>query len=47
MNNKYSKEDGVVLFNEECGICNFEINHYKKRSKLKFQADDIDLRPVH
>ena len=51
MNNKYSKGDGVVLFNEECGICNFEINHYKKRSKLKFQdcsqLGDKYLKQLH
>ena len=51
MNNKYSKDDGVVLFNEECGICNFEINHYKKRSNLKFQdcsqLGDKYLKQLH
>ena len=26
-----------VLFNEKCSICNFEIKHYKKRSKLHFE----------
>ena len=25
-----------VLFNKKCSICNFEISHYKKRSKLNF-----------
>ena len=29
--------DGKVLFNEECGICNFEIKHYKKRSQLQYE----------
>ena len=51
MNNEYLKDDGVVLFNEECGICNFEINHYKKRSKLKFQdcsqLGDKYLKQLH
>ena len=51
MNNEYSKDDGVVLFNEDCGICNFEINHYKKRSKLKFQdcsqLGDKYLKQLH
>ena len=28
---------GKVLFNEECSICNFEIKHYKKRSKLEYE----------
>ena len=28
--------DGKILFNEKCSICNFEIKHYKKRSKLIF-----------
>jgi len=44
-------KEGVVLFNEQCGICNFEINHYKKRSKLKFQdcsqLGDKYLRQLH
>ena len=25
-----------ILFNEKCSICNFEVKHYKKRSKLNF-----------
>ena len=29
-------DSGKVLFNEKCSICNFEIKHYKKRSKLDF-----------
>ena len=29
--------DGKVLFNEECSICNFEIKHYKKHSKLEYE----------
>ena len=32
-----STKEGKVLFNEKCSICNFEINHYKKRSELNFQ----------
>ena len=51
MNKKYINNDGVVLFNEECGICNFEINHYKKKSKLRFkncsQLGDKYLKQLH
>ena len=51
MNKKYLNNDGVVLFNEECGICNFEINHYKKRSKLRFEncsnLEDKYLKQLH
>lgn len=51
IDNEFSKDDGLVLFNEECGICNFEINHYKKRSKLKFQdcsqLGDKYLKQLH
>ena len=40
-----------VLFNEKCMICNFEINHYKNRSKLKFQdcssMNDKYLKKLH
>ena len=32
-----NESDGKVLFNEECSICNFEIKHYKKRSKLEYE----------
>ena len=31
------KQQGKVLFNEECSICNFEIKHYKKRSDLTYE----------
>ena len=48
---KDSFKEGVVLFNEQCGICNFEIKHYKKRSKLKFQdcsqLGDKYLKQLH
>jgi len=48
---KVSLKEGVVLFNEQCGICNFEIKHYKKRSKLKFQdcsqLGDKYLKQLH
>tara|TARA_B110000444_G_C18621284_1_gene492286 strand:- start:118 stop:468 length:351 start_codon:yes stop_codon:yes gene_type:complete len=52
MNNTIVKDaDGTVLFNEECGICNSEINYYKKRSKLKFQncsnLGDKYLKQLH
>ena len=40
-----------VLFNEKCSICNFEIQHYKKRSQLNFQdcsfMDDKYLKKLH
>ena len=32
-----TQASGKVLFNEECSICNFEIKHYKKRSKLEYE----------
>ena len=32
-----TESKGKVLFNEECSICNFEIKHYKKRSKLEYE----------
>ena len=32
-----TESPGKVLFNEECSICNFEIKHYKKRSKLEYE----------
>tara|TARA_B100000470_G_C19769894_1_gene382461 strand:+ start:1123 stop:1464 length:342 start_codon:yes stop_codon:yes gene_type:complete len=32
-----NEPNGKVLFNEECSICNFEINHYKKRSQLQYE----------
>ena len=32
-----TESSGKVLFNEECGICNFEIKHYKKRSQLEYE----------
>ena len=51
MSKKNINNDGVVLFNEECGICNFEINHYKKKSNLKFencsQLGDKYLKQLH
>lgn len=43
--------DGKVLFNEKCSICNFEIKHYKKRSKLDFadcsHMEDKYLKKLH
>ena len=40
-----------ILFNEKCSICNFEIKHYKKRSKLNFvncsEMDDKYLKQLH
>ena len=40
-----------VLFNEKCSICNFEIKHYKKRSKLNFEdcssMNDKYLKKLH
>ena len=41
--------DGKVLFNEKCSICNFEIKHYKKRyninKKIKFKHGKSYLMP--
>ena len=40
-----------VLFNEKCSICNIEIQHYKKRSNVKFidcsEMDDKYLKKLH
>ena len=40
-----------VPFNEKCSICNFEIKHYKKRSKLNFEdcssMNDKYLKKLH
>ena len=42
---------GKVLFNEKCKICNFEIQHYKKRSSLEYNdcssMDDKYLKALH
>ena len=43
--------EGKVLFNEKCSICNFEIKHYKKRSELIFNdcshMEDKYLKRLH
>ena len=43
--------NGKVLFNEKCSICNFEIKHYKKRSELDFtdcsHMEDKYLKKLH
>ena len=43
--------EGKVLFNEKCSICNFEIKHYKKRSELTFNdcshMEDKYLKKLH
>ena len=40
-----------VLFNEKCSICKIEIQHYKKRSDIKFVdcsgMDDKYLKKLH
>ena len=36
--------DGKVLFNEKCSICNFEIRHYK--NKAEFLDHKYDLRQL-
>ena len=45
------KTNAKVLFNEKCGICNFEIQHYKKRSNIEFvdcsDMDDRYLKKLH
>jgi len=42
---------GKVLFNEKCSVCNFEIQHYKKRSNLNYTdcsaMDDKYLKALH
>ena len=42
---------GKVLFNEKCSVCNFEIQHYKKRSSLNYTdcsgMDDKYLKALH
>ena len=42
---------GKVLFNEKCSVCNFEIQHYKKRSDLEFtdcsEMSDKYLKALH
>ena len=44
-------DNGKVLFNEKCSICNFEIKHYKKRSDLNFEdcsdMNDKYLKKLH
>ena len=44
-------DNGKVLFNEKCSICNFEIKHYKKRSQLAFNdcshMEDKYLKKLH
>ena len=44
-------DEGKVLFNEKCSICNFEIKHYKKRSELTFNdcshMEDKYLKKLH
>ena len=51
MNKKYTNNEGVVLVNKEGDILNYEINHYKKKSKLKFencsQLGDKYLKQLH
>ena len=43
--------NGTVLFNKKCSICDFEIQHYKKRSNLEFNdcsaMDDKYLKKLH
>ena len=45
------KTNAKVLFNKKCGICNFEIQHYKKRSNIDFEdcseMDDKYLKKLH
>ena len=46
-----AKGKGTVLFNEKCSICNYEIQHYKKRSNLQYtdcsNMDDKYLKALH
>ena len=43
--------ESKILFNEKCMVCNFEIKHYKKRSKLNFvdcsEMEDKYLKRLH
>ena len=43
--------ESKILFNEKCRVCNFEIKHYKKRSKLNFvdcsEMEDKYLKRLH
>ena len=43
--------ESKILFNEKCSVCNFEIKHYKKRSKLNFvdcsEMEDKYLKRLH
>ena len=40
-----------VLYNQKCSICNYEIQHYKKRSSLSFvdcsEMEDKYLKKLH
>ena len=51
--NKSDKKSTIstVLFNEKCSICNFEIQHYRKRSDLNFtncsEMGDKYLKALH
>ena len=40
-----------VLYNQKCSICNYEIQHYKKRSSLSFvdcsEMEDKYLKRLH
>ena len=43
--------ESKILFNEKCMVCNLEIKHYKKRSKLNFvdcsEMEDKYLKRLH
>ena len=45
------KTNAKVLFNKKCGICNFEIQHYKNRSNVNFvdcsDMGDKYLKKLH
>jgi len=40
-----------ILYNQKCSLCNFEINHYKKKSNLNFvDCSDMEnkyLKQLH
>ena len=40
-----------ILYNKKCSICNYEIEHYKKRSNLDYvdcsNMDDKYLKKLH
>ncbi len=46
-----TEKEAIILFNQECGICNTEIKYYKKKSDLNFvncsEMGDKYLKQLH